>query len=235
MARTLRRLSALLDILVLPAAFLAACGDDEDETSEASASASASASEAPAEGGAAEAPETVSEGTLTVCSDTPYEPFEFEEDGEDVGYDIDLLRAVAEDGGLELEVKDLPFDGILGLRRDQILPEIYRRVDELRHVTVLLVTAAESSRSARPLPPEQVIGSGDPPPPLPAARDRGHAAAESAADADAAGSFQPAGPRLPPEALAKTWTTNPPRPADHFRVQRWIPVEPRGEGCYRRR
>lgn len=110
MARNLRRTAAILSLVLLSALLLAACGDDED-TDEAEASASASA--APA-GESGDAPETVDEGTLTVCSDTPYEPFEFEEDGVDTGYDIDLLRSVAEDGGLDLEVKDLPFDGILG-------------------------------------------------------------------------------------------------------------------------
>ena len=34
----------------------------------------------------------MAEGTLTVCSDTPYEPFEMkEEDGTDTGFDMDLV------------------------------------------------------------------------------------------------------------------------------------------------
>ena len=32
----------------------------------------------------------VKAGTLTVCTSLPYEPFEFEKDGEPVGFDIDL-------------------------------------------------------------------------------------------------------------------------------------------------
>ena len=57
----------------------------------------------------------VEDGTLTVCSDTPYEPFEFAgDDGEQTGFDIELLRAIAKEADLDLEVKDLPFDGILG-------------------------------------------------------------------------------------------------------------------------
>ena len=54
--------------------------------------------EAPAGGGDFE---TIKEGTLTVGSDIPYPPFEFEEGGELTGYDVELVRAVAEKLGLE--------------------------------------------------------------------------------------------------------------------------------------
>lgn len=54
----------------------------------------------------------VSEGTLTVCSDIPYAPFEFEENGEFTGFDIDLMRAIAGKLGVELEVKAIGFDPI---------------------------------------------------------------------------------------------------------------------------
>ncbi|MDQ2650557.1 MAG: basic amino acid ABC transporter substrate-binding protein [Actinomycetota bacterium] len=97
-------LSAGLVALLLVAG---ACGDDGDSGDDTDTSAVDTDSGAP-EG-------LVAEGALTVCSDTPYEPFEFEgDDGEQTGYDIDLLRAIADDGDLDLEVKDLPFDGILG-------------------------------------------------------------------------------------------------------------------------
>jgi polar amino acid transport system substrate-binding protein len=57
----------------------------------------------------------VKSGTLTVCSDTPYEPFEFTtKAGAPTGFDLDLLRAIAKKADLGLAVKDLPFDGILG-------------------------------------------------------------------------------------------------------------------------
>lgn len=92
---------------------LAACGDDDDaaDTSDGTTTSEAAGGDA-----TAEAPDDlVSQGTLTICSDTPYEPFEFEgPDGEQTGYDIDLLRAIAEDASLDVEVLDLPFDGILG-------------------------------------------------------------------------------------------------------------------------
>lgn len=85
---------------------LGACGDDDGDGDADTSDEGAGAQEG--------APELVSSGTLTVCSDTPYEPFEFEEDGEQVGYDMDLLRAIGEANDLDFEVKDLPFDGILG-------------------------------------------------------------------------------------------------------------------------
>ncbi|GAA4625745.1 transporter substrate-binding domain-containing protein [Cellulomonas oligotrophica] len=55
----------------------------------------------------------VSPGTLTVCTNPPYEPFEFEgEDGQIEGLDIDIVREVAEDLGVELATKVTPFETI---------------------------------------------------------------------------------------------------------------------------
>ncbi|MBW3594553.1 MAG: transporter substrate-binding domain-containing protein [Actinobacteria bacterium] len=45
--------------------------------------------------------ETVKEGALTVGSDIPYPPFEMEEGGELTGYDVELVRALADKLGLE--------------------------------------------------------------------------------------------------------------------------------------
>ena len=95
----------LLAFLTAGALVLGACGSD-DNKNETSGDTDSGAKSANVD--------TVSSGKLTVCSDTPYEPFEFQKDGKDVGYDIDILRAIASDNDLDLEVKDLPFDGILG-------------------------------------------------------------------------------------------------------------------------
>ncbi|GAA1343694.1 basic amino acid ABC transporter substrate-binding protein [Arthrobacter roseus] len=54
----------------------------------------------------------VEAGSLTVCSDIPYAPFEFEEGGEYTGFDIDLIREVAKGMDLELSIKDVGFDGL---------------------------------------------------------------------------------------------------------------------------
>ena len=98
MRPTIRLLALLVPALLMAAA----CGSD-DSTGSSTTSAGA------------EPTGLVADGTLTVCSDTPYEPFEFKDDaGLDTGYDIDLLRAIADTADLKLAVIDLPFDGILG-------------------------------------------------------------------------------------------------------------------------
>jgi polar amino acid transport system substrate-binding protein len=82
------------------ALLLAACGDDDDSDDAASG-----------DGGSDTTQEERS--TLTVCSDTPYEPFEFEgEDGEQTGFDIELLRAIADGMNQDIEVTDQDFEGI---------------------------------------------------------------------------------------------------------------------------
>lgn len=98
----------LLGLLVTATVLLAACGDDDSDTTTTTAADTGGEGVAAPEG-------LVSAGTLTVCSDTPYEPFEFKDDaGTDTGYDMDLLRAIGERAELDLTVIDLPFDGILG-------------------------------------------------------------------------------------------------------------------------
>lgn len=54
----------------------------------------------------------VSAGKLTLCSDIPYEPFEFVQEGENVGFDIDLAQATADSMGVELEVITTAFEAI---------------------------------------------------------------------------------------------------------------------------
>jgi polar amino acid transport system substrate-binding protein len=57
----------------------------------------------------------VDAGTLTVCSDIPYPPFEFEGGDNGTGYtgfDIDLLGAIAEKLDLKLSVQDVGFDAL---------------------------------------------------------------------------------------------------------------------------
>ena len=62
----------------------------------------------------------VNDGQLTVCSDIPYEPFEFVKDGKNVGFDLDLAAEIAKDAELDLNVIDASFDSIeSGLFKNQ--------------------------------------------------------------------------------------------------------------------
>ncbi|MCT1606361.1 ABC transporter substrate-binding protein [Nesterenkonia massiliensis] len=55
----------------------------------------------------------VNAGALTVCADFPYAPFEYyDEDGNEVGLDIDIAQAIADDLELELEIMQTAFEGI---------------------------------------------------------------------------------------------------------------------------
>lgn len=54
----------------------------------------------------------VAEGKLTVCTHLPYEPFQYKEGGEIVGFDVDLMDLVAEELGLEQEIVNTPFETI---------------------------------------------------------------------------------------------------------------------------
>lgn len=52
-------------------------------------------------------------GTLQVCADVPYPPFEYyDASGEVVGFDIDIAQAIADDLDLELEIVQTGFEGI---------------------------------------------------------------------------------------------------------------------------
>ena len=56
---------------------------------------------------------TLEEGTITFATSPDYPPFENLVDGEYVGLDMDLGRAIAEELGLECEYTNIDFDGIV--------------------------------------------------------------------------------------------------------------------------
>lgn len=105
-----RRTSALLVALALAAT---ACGGGDEPETEPADGTDDTATE---DGGEAAADlELVNEGTLTVCSDIPYPPFEYE-DGEAPsgysGFDIDLVQEIADRLELDLAVIESGFDGL---------------------------------------------------------------------------------------------------------------------------
>ncbi|RAZ67824.1 transporter substrate-binding domain-containing protein [Planococcus maitriensis] len=84
----------LLALLLAVLTVLAACGGSEEESGGGESG-----------GGEGEA--------YRVGIDTTYPPFEFEEDGEYKGIDIDLINAIAENQGFEIEFNPMDFGGII--------------------------------------------------------------------------------------------------------------------------
>jgi polar amino acid transport system substrate-binding protein len=81
---------------------VAGCGDDDDEGDGGEATTEASAEDLG----------LITEGTLTVGTDTPFPPFEIGQPPNISGYDIDVMSAVAEELGLTPEYTDTSFDTI---------------------------------------------------------------------------------------------------------------------------
>jgi len=51
--------------------------------------------------------------TYTVGTSAGFPPFEYVEDGEIVGFDIDLMKAIGEEMGFEVEFQDIAFDSLI--------------------------------------------------------------------------------------------------------------------------
>src|SRR5699024_4533024 len=81
--------------------FLAACGGSSNE------------SEGAEEGSDDSGDNSELQDSYTVATDSSFVPFEFEEDGEYVGFDIDLINAVADEAGFDIELEVTNFDGII--------------------------------------------------------------------------------------------------------------------------
>ena len=56
--------------------------------------------------------DVIKKDTLTVCTHLPYEPFQYNEGGEVVGFDVDLMDLVAKELDLKQEIVNTPFETI---------------------------------------------------------------------------------------------------------------------------
>lgn len=90
----------LTALLLLVGTALAACGDDDDDDGGGGGTAGAEV-------------DLIKDGTLTVASDIPFQPFEQGDPPDYEGFDIDLINEVATRLELDVEIKDLPFDPLL--------------------------------------------------------------------------------------------------------------------------
>lgn len=93
MARLHRRAALSAAVLSALATLAAGCGNSEPGTT-------------------ATGIPLVKAGQLTTCTGLPYEPFQFERNGEVVGFDVDLVDLVAQELGVTQQIVDTPFDGI---------------------------------------------------------------------------------------------------------------------------
>ncbi|MEK4801231.1 transporter substrate-binding domain-containing protein [Oceanobacillus sp. FSL K6-0118] len=100
--------------------FLAACGGN-DATSSNEGEEANNGEETANTDGEASSNESELEDTYTVVSDTSFVPFEFKgEDGEYTGFDIELMKAIAEEAGFEINLETTNFDGVIpGLQTGQ--------------------------------------------------------------------------------------------------------------------
>jgi ABC-type amino acid transport substrate-binding protein len=61
------------------------------------------------------------ENHLTVATSADYPPFEFFKDGQIVGFEIDLIKAIAKEMNYNVTIKDMSFDTIIGaLQSDRV-------------------------------------------------------------------------------------------------------------------
>jgi polar amino acid transport system substrate-binding protein len=78
--------------------FLAACGSSSQETEKNE--------------GAGNADEAETKKTLRIVTDAAYAPMEYQDKGEIVGFDIDFIKAVAEEAGYDVNVEHVGWDPI---------------------------------------------------------------------------------------------------------------------------
>jgi polar amino acid transport system substrate-binding protein len=94
---------------------VAACGDDDSTETGSTTTESSGTTAGQSLSSMMDGVALVSDGKLTVCSDIPYEPFEFETDAGDVtGFDYDVVATMSEALGLEgPDFQTTPFDSII--------------------------------------------------------------------------------------------------------------------------
>ena len=63
-------------------------------------------------GGSTSEYDLVQDGKILVCSDIPYPPFEFEEGDSYTGFDVELMDAIGDELGLDVEFIDSGFESI---------------------------------------------------------------------------------------------------------------------------
>ncbi|MBO5293555.1 MAG: transporter substrate-binding domain-containing protein [Lachnospiraceae bacterium] len=99
-----------LVLAAMMAVTVAGCGNSGAQTEGAAPAETAAENSTEA----AEAADTAAGGKYIIATDTVFAPFEFTDaEGNFVGIDVDLINAIAEDQGFEIELQSLGFDAAL--------------------------------------------------------------------------------------------------------------------------
>ena len=99
------KILAVVMAVVLSATLLYACGGkDSGDSTTAPAQSDASQTEAPA----------ATNGKLIMATNATFPPYEYYEGDKIVGIDAEIGALIAEKLGMEFEIKDMDFNGILG-------------------------------------------------------------------------------------------------------------------------
>ena len=109
-----------LSMAALMAAALTACSSKPSETAAPETTQAQTAEAAPeTEGETAEASEEATGGaeaaggTLVMATNAEFPPYEYYEDGDIVGIDVEIAKAIAAKLGMELQIEDMAFDAII--------------------------------------------------------------------------------------------------------------------------
>ena len=104
-----KRTVSIMLCLVMCTAAIAGCGGNTEESNTSETDAS--------EAGDGEDTNTygLDMDKIVVATSPGYEPFEYEEDGELMGYDVDIWKEFEERTGIEVEWEYTDFSGLLGL------------------------------------------------------------------------------------------------------------------------
>ena len=109
-----------LSMAALTAAALTACSSKPAETAAPETTQAQTAEAAPeTEGETAEASEEATGGaeaaggTLVMATNAEFPPYEYYEDGDIVGIDVEIAKAIAAKLGMELQIEDMAFDAII--------------------------------------------------------------------------------------------------------------------------
>ncbi|MEY8336434.1 basic amino acid ABC transporter substrate-binding protein [Lachnospiraceae bacterium 62-35] len=117
----MKKKALVLSMAAMLVMSLAACGGKAEETTEAPASAEEAGSEGAGEASSEETgagEESAADkgeaagGVLVMGTNAEFPPYEFREGGEIVGIDVEIVSAIAEELGMELQIEDMAFESI---------------------------------------------------------------------------------------------------------------------------